>query len=79
MTTSTTSIRLTLASWRKARNFTQAEMAQKLGVSLMTYTRWESKPHKITISKAFEICKILDITLNDVIFFDFDDTKCVAQ
>ena len=71
--------KLPLREWRRARGYTQQEMAEKLGVSAMTYIRWESKPQKLSIVKAREICIILGITLNDVIFFVEDVTKRVAE
>ena len=72
-------VRFTLPGWRKAKGYTQAEMAEKLGLPTVTYSRWEKNPKKIPISKAFEAASVLGVSVNDIIFLSDDDTKCVTE
>lgn len=78
-TTESEKIKLSLSSWRKARGYTQKEMACHLGIPLVTYTRWEKKPDKIPVNKAIEAAEILRIDFGDIIFLPNCDTKCVAN
>lgn len=72
-------IRFTLPGWRKAKGYTQAELAEKLGIPAVTYARWEKNPRNFPVSKAFEVAKILGANINDIIFVSDDDTKCVTD
>lgn len=61
--------RLTLKATRMMRGLTQDEMAEKLNVHRNTYAAWESHPEDISIKNAEEICRILNVTVDEVIFF----------
>ena len=61
--------RISLRSARMMRGITQAEMAKKLGVHRNTYANWEENPEDISMKKADEICTILNLTADDIIFF----------
>lgn len=61
--------RISLKSARMMRGITQSEMAEKLGVHRNTYASWEEHPEDISIKNADEICKILKLTADDIIFF----------
>lgn len=59
---------LTMRQWRLAKEITQQQMADKLGVHVGTYLNWEEKPEKVSIGKAVEIAKILNVPMNEIIF-----------
>ena len=59
---------LTLRQWRRARNITQGQMAEKLGVHISTYQNWEKEPEKISVSAAATIMSILNVAPNDIRF-----------
>ncbi len=63
---------LTLKQWRRAKEITQQEMADKLGVHVMTYKNWEKEPGKISISNANNIANILGLTVDDIDFVKED-------
>ena len=71
-------VRFTLEGWRKAKGFSQKDFAFKIGVPVVTYSRWEKYPEKIQISKAEKIAQALGISINDIIFLPVNDTKCVT-
>ena len=55
-----------LKELRARVNMTQAEIAQKLGVSTQTYCGWENSPGDIKISKAVQLAKIFGIQVGDI-------------
>jgi transcriptional regulator with XRE-family HTH domain len=59
---------LTVRQWRKAREMTQEQMAEKLGVHMNTYMNWEKDPGKISIANAKAISEILEVPLDDIVF-----------
>lgn len=59
---------LTLKQWRRARNITQEQMAEKLGVHINTYQNWEKDPEKISVSAAATIMTILNVAPDDIRF-----------
>lgn len=61
--------RLTLKAARMMRGLTQDDMAEKLNIHRNTYAAWEAHPEDISIRNAEEICKILDLAADDIIFF----------
>lgn len=61
-------MKLKLVEWRRARGISQPEMAKNLGISMPTYVRWEKEPGKITMAKASQMAKILEVELSDIIF-----------
>lgn len=78
LTADNKTIRLTLASWRKARGLTQEEMAKRLDIPTVTYTRWEKRPQRIPVDKALEAAAVLDVDFGSIIFLPSNDTKCVT-
>lgn len=62
--------RLSLKSARMMRGLTQSDMAKKLNVHRNTYANWEEKPETISMAKANEICSILNIPIDDIVFFE---------
>lgn len=59
---------LTLKAWRKARDLSQAQMAERLDVHTNTYRNWEESPEKIEIGRCIQICRVLNVKLDDIIF-----------
>lgn len=60
---------ISLRQARRMKDFSMREMASKLGVCECTYRKLERNPGEISIDNAKAICKILDISI-DQIFFD---------
>lgn len=61
--------RLSLKSARMMRGITQSEMAEKLNVHRNTYAKWEEDPETISMAKANEICAILNVPIDNIVFF----------
>lgn len=59
---------LTVRQWRRAKDITQEQMAESLGIYVNTYQNWEKSPEKISIEKAVKIAEIFGVTLDDVSF-----------
>lgn len=57
-----------LRAWRRARDITQKEMAEKLAVHVSTYQNWERCPRNIAIDDAVKISKILGVSMNEIFF-----------
>lgn len=66
---------LTLKAWRRAKEITQEQMAEALGVHVNTYISWESEPCKMSIENGYKACAILNIEFNDVIFLQENATN----
>ena len=60
-----------LANLRKEKNFTQEDMAKKLGVSLLMYQFYEKSNKEIPISVWMGICNILGLNVADTKVLDF--------
>lgn len=58
----------TVRAWRRAKDISQNDMADKLGVHVNTYQNWESEPEKISISNARKIAEIFGVSLDDILF-----------
>ena len=61
--------RITLKMARVGANLTQAQMAEELGIHVVTYNKWEKNPEDISIKDAFRICHIVNRTIDDINFF----------
>jgi len=55
-----------LLHYRKKRNMTQKELAEKLGVKHNTISSWENGTTSINVDILFKICEILKISLIDI-------------
>lgn len=60
---------------RKEKGVTQEEMANKLGISRVTYYSIESGKQELSIQKIDEIIKILDISIFDLIKSEILNTE----
>lgn len=61
-----TEISKNLLYYRKQKKITQKELAEKLGVKHNTISGWEHGTNSIDVEILFQICKILDISLNEM-------------
>lgn len=59
-------MKLTLKEWRRLRGISQAEMAEKVKVSRLTYRGWEECIGKMKVEKLIEILAILEISVSDL-------------
>lgn len=59
---------------RKEKGITQEEMANRLGISRVTYYSIENGKQELSIQKVDEIVKILNITLFDLIKSEIPNT-----
>ena len=57
----------TLARLRKATGLTQAEFAQRAGVDLDSYRRWEQGRHVPKVNDAYRLAKALGVPLGELI------------
>lgn len=64
-----------LQALRRANGYSARQMAALLGVHENTYRKWEKTPKMITISYAFKIANILNVTIEDI-FLEECSTKC---
>ena len=53
-----------LKQLRLARNFTQQEMAEQMGVSRVYYSQWESNDRRINAEQLMQFAKIMQVTLD---------------
>lgn len=61
--------KLSVKSWRLAREISQEQMAKKLEVHPNTYILWEKEPSKISVAMSFKIASILNVSFDDIDFF----------
>ena len=58
----------TLKEWRRLKDISQQELADRLGVSARTVINWEEHPGSMTIDKALDVARALGITPDDILF-----------
>ncbi|OYY10918.1 MAG: hypothetical protein B7Y67_14735 [Polynucleobacter sp. 35-46-11] len=58
------SLRLFIRAFRKQKGVTQADMAEKLGISQQAYARFEGNPHSATFERLFLVLRILDVSVS---------------
>ena len=59
-------VKYKIAAYRKEKDYTQKDMAEKLDIALATYQRWENNPEEFRMGKALELTKILDVSLEEL-------------
>lgn len=52
---------------RKEKNLTQAQLSEKIGVSINAVSKWERGLNLPDASIMLELCNLLDITVNDLL------------
>ncbi|WMJ88332.1 ATP-binding cassette domain-containing protein [Anaerocolumna sp. MB42-C2] len=60
-----------IAARRKAHNFTQSQLAEKLGVTDKAVSKWETGKSMPDLSLFTSLCDLLEITLNELLLGDF--------
>lgn len=65
---------MTIRQIRRAKDVTQQEMADFLGVHVNTYAEWEKNPGNIAISIAMTICEKLGVPFDAIIFLPENPT-----
>lgn len=56
----------TIKELRARRGWTQAETAEKLGVSTQTYNAWENGIENLTVSKIRALADVFGVTLKEI-------------
>ena len=56
-----------IATCRKSKNLTQAQLAEKLGITDKAVSKWERGIAMPDSSVMLELCQILEITVNDLL------------
>ena len=59
-------MKLSLKQWRKAKDLTLEEVAEKVGVSIPTLRRWETEPGEMRMSTFAGLCKLYGIEYDQV-------------
>jgi transcriptional regulator with XRE-family HTH domain len=55
-----------LRAERERRHMTQNQVAEKLGVSKMTVSRWESGDRSLTAKRLLEYCKVIGVAAEEI-------------
>ena len=63
---------LSVGAWRRAKEISQKDMAEKLGVHVNTYQNWEKSPQNISIENARKIAEIFGVSFEDISFTEED-------
>ena len=67
-----------IAKYREAAGISQKELAGKLGVVPSRISNWETGANCPTIDILFEVCEILDVSINDI-YGVYPDSKFVLK
>ncbi|MNK43773.1 helix-turn-helix protein [compost metagenome] len=67
-----TTIKNKIKNIRELKNYTQEYMAERLGVTQAGYSKIEKGKTSLSYEKLVEIGKILDVSVEDIISFDYD-------
>lgn len=67
-----TTIKDKIKNIRELKNYTQEYMAEKLGVTQAGYSKIEKGKTSLSYEKLVEIGRILDVSVEDIISFDYD-------
>lgn len=59
--------RITLAAARVTRGMTQAELANKMGVSRSIINKWETGKSKISTASLYAFCYVTGFKVDDII------------
>jgi len=66
----TISKQLTLREWRRVLGLTQSQVAEKVGVHINTWKKYERYPATIRIGTLVDICEAFGISITEVKLFD---------
>lgn len=59
-----------IKKYRESKNYTQAYMAESLGISQNTYSKIESGGIKLTVDRLNKIASVLEIPVEDILSSD---------
>lgn len=68
-----------LKSLRSKKNITQEQLAEKLGVSRQSVSKWECAESYPTMDNILELCKIFNCKINDLVHEDLVDLKSLDK
>lgn len=72
-------IQKNIAFYRKKKKMNQKDLADRLGVAATTVSGWERGAYTPDIDTLFSICRLLDVTLQEMFGVDeLTDTNAVA-
>ena len=54
-----------LRAYRIKNGYSQADVADQIGVSVSTFKNWERKPNKITFEKMAKLAKLYNVSVKD--------------
>lgn len=60
--------RYSIKELRARKNWTQAETAAKLGISVQTYNAWEKDISNVAVSKVQAVADLFGVTLSQIFF-----------
>lgn len=60
-------IRKNLIKYRKEKGLSQKELSKLLNINASSVSQWEIGKNSIDINNLYNICKILDISFNDIL------------
>ena len=75
ITVRTNEIAERLKAIRNIRKISQEKMAELLGVTYSTYVKIENANQNLTIKHLINICDVLNITSDSLLFGDIDNSK----
>ena len=67
-----------IKSIRSLSGFTQAEMADKLGITAKVYSKYENDPYTVPVAKLELVAKIFGCSVGDF-FVEDNPTKCRTE
>jgi transcriptional regulator with XRE-family HTH domain len=76
-----------IVKYREKKGFSQKELASRLGVTPSRISNWEQGANCPTIDILFEVCKILNVSINDIygvypdtnMTLSFAETECIKK
>ena len=64
---------------RKENNLTQEDLAEKLGVSRQSVSKWESNQAYPEMDKVVQICKMFNLNMDDLLNQDIKEVNNSKQ
>lgn len=68
-------MKYTLEKARLKSNISTKEVADSLGISVNTYMEYERYKKIFRMDQALEFAKVVQLSLDDIIFFSIEDTE----
>lgn len=56
----------TIKELRARKNITQAETAEKIGISVQTYNAWEKNISKVSVGKVKALADLFGVTIGEI-------------